>query len=75
MRMLISTLLASNGVLRVQVLEGSTPLTAAPSPSGEEDLVKQLLGPLAPEHISIIRCVGLNYKTHSEEAHHAPASC
>merc|ERR1712137_441809 len=33
-------------------------------PTGEEDEVKQLLGPLTPEDVPIVRCVGLNYKTH-----------
>ena len=56
--------LAQKGGLKVKVLEGATPLQAAPT--GEEDEVKELLGPLTPNDVSIIRCTGLNYKTHSE---------
>lgn len=58
--------LASEGSLRVKVFEGATPLTARPSPHAEEEQVGTLLGPLAPEHVPILRCVGLNYRTHSE---------
>ncbi|KAK0933122.1 hypothetical protein LTR48_001638 [Friedmanniomyces endolithicus] len=54
--------LAQKGGLKVKVLEGPTPIQAAPT--GEEDEVKQLLGPLTPEDVSIVRCTGLNYKTH-----------
>jgi hypothetical protein len=28
--------------------------------------VKKLLGPLAPEDVPILRCVGLNYEKHSK---------
>ncbi len=56
--------LAQKGGLKVKVLEGPTPTQAAPT--GEEDEVKQLLGPLTPEDVSIVRCTGLNYKTHSK---------
>lgn len=55
--------LAQKGGLKVKVLEGKTFLDAAPT--GEEDEVKQLLGPLTPSDVSVIRCTGLNYKTHS----------
>ncbi|KAK5134584.1 hypothetical protein LTR08_006370 [Meristemomyces frigidus] len=54
--------LALKGGLKVKVLEGATPLQAAPT--GEEDEVKELLGPLTPKDVPIIRCTGLNYKTH-----------
>lgn len=56
--------LAQKGGLKVKVLEGPTPINA--KPTGEEDEVKRLLGPLTPKDVPIIRCVGLNYKTHSE---------
>jgi hypothetical protein len=55
--------LAQKGGLKVKVLEGATPLQAAPT--GEEDEVKELLGPLTPKDVSVVRCTGLNYKTHS----------
>ncbi|KAK4543238.1 hypothetical protein LTR36_005788 [Oleoguttula mirabilis] len=54
--------LARKGGLKVKVLEGPTPILAAPT--GDEDEVKELLGPLTPKDVSIIRCTGLNYKTH-----------
>lgn len=54
---------AMAGTLKVRVLAGSTALAAAPT--GEEDQVKQLLGPLSQAEVPIIRCVGLNYKSHS----------
>ncbi|RMX80692.1 hypothetical protein D0869_07367 [Hortaea werneckii] len=54
--------LAQKGGLKVKVLEGATPIAAAPT--GEEDDVKTLLGPLTPKDVPIVRCTGLNYKTH-----------
>lgn len=54
--------LAQSGRLEVDVLEGETPFSA--QKTGEQDQVKQLLGPLAPRDVPIIRCVGLNYTTH-----------
>ncbi|KJX93840.1 hypothetical protein TI39_contig4247g00009 [Zymoseptoria brevis] len=54
--------LALSGELKVQVLEGPTLWEA--KPTGKEDAVKTLLGPLRPEDVPIVRCVGLNYKTH-----------
>jgi hypothetical protein len=56
--------LAQKGQLKVKVLEGPSPIEAAPT--GEEDEVKQLLGPLTPKDVPIVRCVGLNYSTHSK---------
>jgi hypothetical protein len=56
--------LAQDGKLEVNVLEGPTPVEA--KATGEKDSVKQLLGPLTPKDVPIIRCVGLNYKTHSK---------
>lgn len=56
--------LAQDGSLKVKILEGAGPFEA--KPTGEEDSVKQLLGPLTPEDVPIVRCIGLNYKTHSK---------
>jgi hypothetical protein len=55
--------LADQGRLRVLVFEGSDPFSA--SPSNETEVVGKLLGPLEPRNVPIIRCIGLNYKTHS----------
>ncbi|KAH9825709.1 Fumarylacetoacetate (FAA) hydrolase family [Teratosphaeria destructans] len=54
--------LARNGDLRVKVLAGPTPIQA--TATGDEDAVQQLLGPLTPNDVPVVRCVGLNYKTH-----------
>ena len=62
--------LAQKGGLKVKVLEGPTPIEAAPT--GEEDEVKTLLGPLTPKDVSIVRCTGLNYKTHSTSPNSPP---
>lgn len=59
--------LAQKGGLKVKVLEGPTPIEA--KATGEEDEVKELLGPLTPKDVPIIRCIGLNYKTHSKHPH------
>ncbi len=56
--------LAQDGKLEVNVLEGPNPWEA--KSKGEKDTVKQLLGPLTSKDVPIIRCVGLNYKTHSK---------
>lgn len=57
--------LALAGGLKVKVLQGENPIVA--KPTGEEDEVKKggLLGPLTPKDVPIVRCVGLNYRTHS----------
>jgi len=57
--------LADEGSLKVKVLQGAHPLDA--KPTGEVDTVSKLLGPLEPENVPIIRCIGLNYKTHSKQ--------
>ncbi|WPH00200.1 Hypothetical protein R9X50_00302300 [Acrodontium crateriforme] len=54
--------LAREGQLNVKVLEGANFLQA--EPTGAEDTVKTLLGPLTPNDVPVIRCTGLNYKTH-----------
>ena len=58
--------LAQDGKLEVNILEGANPIEA--KSTGEKDTVKQLLGPLTPKDVPIIRCVGLNYKTHSKSS-------
>lgn len=56
--------LALDGKLEVKVLEGPNPIEA--KATGEQDTVKELLGPLTPKDVPIIRGVGLNYMTHSK---------
>ena len=55
--------LADQGILHVKVLVGNDPLIARPT--NEIELVKELLGPLEAKDIPLIRCIGLNYKSHS----------
>jgi hypothetical protein len=58
--------LAASGKLRVKVLEGSTLFNV--HQNGKEDGVHKLLGPLTPKDVPIVRCIGLNYKTHSKKS-------
>ena len=58
--------LAKNGKLQVKVLEGNNPLTA--TPTSKTMTVEKLLGPLDSSTVPIVRCVGLNYKTHSAKS-------
>jgi hypothetical protein len=58
--------LARLGYLEVRVLEGSDALSA--KPTGLRENVGKLFGPLAASEVPIVRCIGLNYKTHSEHA-------
>merc|ERR1711964_808510 len=55
--------LAESGQLRVRVCEGNNPFEA--NPTEQVQTVKTLLGPLETKDVPIIRCIGLNYKTHS----------
>lgn len=55
--------LAQFGDLEVEVLEGLDPFLA--SRTSKRDKVKKLLGPLEAKDVPIIRCIGLNYKSHS----------
>jgi hypothetical protein len=55
--------IAEEGNLQVKVLQGDHPLSAIPT--GQIENVALLLGPLEPANVPIIRCIGLNYKTHS----------
>ncbi|KAJ8117606.1 hypothetical protein OPT61_g1251 [Boeremia exigua] len=65
--------LAEEGKLEVKVLEGDHPLSARPN--GETDKVAKLLGPLEPGDVPIIRCIGLNYKTHILETGRPLPTC
>jgi hypothetical protein len=57
--------LASKGQLKVKVCEGDAgPLSMRPTDHTET--VETLLGPLESKDVPIIRCIGLNYKAHSE---------
>lgn len=59
--------LAQSGKLKVKVLQGSTPFNA--KLTGKDDEVAQLLGPLTPNDVPVVRCIGINYKTHSQFIH------
>ncbi|KAG4437101.1 hypothetical protein IFR05_007399, partial [Cadophora sp. M221] len=66
--------LASKGQLQVKICEGSDgPLSMRPTP--RIDTVKTLLGPLKPKDVPIIRCIGLNYKTHILETGRPLPTC
>lgn len=56
--------LALAGALKVKVLQAGTKHPVHATPTDQEDVVKTLLGPLTPQDVPIVRCVGLNYKTH-----------
>lgn len=53
--------------LRAKVIRGTDlfDTTGATQVTNEVVTVKRLLGPLSSENVPIIRCVGLNYATHS----------
>lgn len=53
--------------LRAKVIAGDDLYdeTGATKVTDEVVTVKKLLGPLAPSDVPILRCVGLNYATHS----------
>jgi hypothetical protein len=55
--------IARDSKLEVEILDGIHPLEA--KPTGKTEHVGRLLGPLTPNDVPIIRCIGLNYKTHS----------
>ncbi|KAH7139927.1 hypothetical protein B0J13DRAFT_505294 [Dactylonectria estremocensis] len=65
--------LASSGALTVKVLEGPSPFDVRDT--GKVDKVGKLLGPLTPEDVPIVRCIGLNYKTHILETGRALPTC
>lgn len=56
--------LATDGKLRVKVLEGPDPINV--KRTDRIDTVKILLGPIEPKNTPIMRCIGLNYKSHSK---------
>ena len=56
--------LFKQGNLEVHICEGTDIWSA--TPTREKEVVKKLLGPLDAKNVPIIRCIGLNYKTHSE---------
>ena len=60
--------LAQDGKLEVKILEGTNFLDA--KATGEQDKVKQLLGPLTSKDVPSVRCVGLNYQSHSKQLCH-----
>ncbi|KAL2023981.1 hypothetical protein VTK56DRAFT_216 [Thermocarpiscus australiensis] len=53
--------------VRVKVYSGKSVLDAG-SPTGETAVIGRILSPLAQEEVGTIRCIGLNYKKHAEEA-------
>lgn len=66
------------GTLTAREIVGDDLFSA--SPTDKVLRVKKLLGPLVPEDVPIIRCVGLNYATHSTlhselATSHAHAQC
>lgn len=54
--------------LKAKVIEGSDIYDTSGKTKVTDEIVvvKKLLGPLAQEDVPILRCVGLNYATHSK---------
>lgn len=54
--------------LKAKIISGKDlfDTTGATHVTEEIVTVQKLLGPLAQEDVPIVRCIGLNYKTHSE---------
>lgn len=65
--------LARSGTLSVTVMEGHDPLTVRST--GQKEKIAKLLGPLRISDVPIIRCIGLNYKTHIKETGRALPEC
>jgi len=63
--------------LQAKVIEGTDiyDTTGATKLTNEVVVVKQLLGPLSPEDVPILRCVGLNYAKHSKFKVHFIPKC
>jgi hypothetical protein len=59
---------AADKALTVRLLEG--PNWLGSKPIDENDEVKELLGPLTPREVPIIRCTGLNYRSDSKFQSH-----
>ncbi|KAK4204845.1 hypothetical protein QBC40DRAFT_190883 [Triangularia verruculosa] len=53
--------------VQVMVYSGSSVLDAG-SPTGETAVIGQILSPVTANEAGTIRCIGLNYKRHAEEA-------
>ncbi|KAL2140977.1 hypothetical protein VTI28DRAFT_2982 [Corynascus sepedonium] len=53
--------------VQVKVYSGKSVLDAG-SPTGETAIIGRILAPLTQEEVGTIRCIGLNYKKHAEEA-------
>ncbi|KAK1579951.1 uncharacterized protein LY79DRAFT_592542 [Colletotrichum navitas] len=60
--------------LRAKVISGSDiyDTSGETKVTDEVVVVKRLLGPLTPEDVPILRCIGLNYATHIKEAGRKP---
>lgn len=54
--------------LQAKVIKGDDPFdtTGTTKVSDEVVVVKRMLGPLTPENVPILRCIGLNYTPHSQ---------
>jgi hypothetical protein len=59
-----------NTGLQAKVIQGDDLYDTSGSTKVTDEVVtvKKLLGPLAPSDVPILRCVGLNYATHSQFA-------
>ncbi|KIW35017.1 uncharacterized protein PV07_01744 [Cladophialophora immunda] len=56
--------------LKAKVFEGSS--IPALKPTGTEVEVAELIGPLTPADVPIVKCIGLNYMKHIKEAGRTP---
>lgn len=58
--------------LQAKVIEGADIYDTSGETRVTDEIVtvKKLLGPLAPEDVPILRCVGLNYAKHSKKVSH-----
>lgn len=54
------------GSLKAKVISGDDVFADSAKVTDQVEEVKELLGPLTPEQVPIIRCVGLNYMKHSK---------
>lgn len=60
--------------LKAKVISGTDlyDTTGATKVTEETVTVQKLLGPLSQEDVPIVRCIGLNYKTHSKYPYVSP---
>ncbi|KAL2263293.1 hypothetical protein VTK26DRAFT_7413 [Humicola hyalothermophila] len=63
----VSTAVRNGEKVEVNVFSGKSVLDPG-SPTGEVVAIGHILSPLAQEEVGTIRCIGLNYKKHAEEA-------